>query len=562
MRLGELLLAMGVCSPSHLREALETQVLLGGRLGTNLLELGALREEQLAAALARQHGVPTLHGNIAIDRQIAALFKPEQAERFEVIPYALAGRRLTVLCCDPFDLAKLDEVAFATGKQVVPVVVPEARLWALLRTYYRVERSMRGLDFDWNRGPSRPAPAAEQAAAAVTEDLVSEEEFAALYGDRLNVTPAPIPAPDALRTVTPVPWSAPAAPAAPAPAPRATAAPQAPAPTQRAAAPAPAGRPPAPQAPPGRPPPAPPSAAPAAPLGAPAPPRPPAAPPTGAPPPLPPRASPAPSPSTAAPASPAARQPPPASSPAVRVPPSAPPSSPPAPAARAATPLPSAAAPPGPPAPALATPPAPPAARAGPPAAAPLASAPPTAAPPPAAPPAPGPRAAPPAEPPPQPLSFAEAVAALNGVADRNAIARVVLRHARSRFHRAMLLTVHARGADGWEGIGEGLTPQVVARVHVVLGQPGVIQTVVESRSHFLGPLGRTEANVRLLRALAGGAPKNAFAMPVLARGKVVNVLYADNGRGQLVDSDGVGELLILATKISQSYDVLLNRAR
>ncbi len=101
-----------------------------------------------------------------------------------------------------------------------------------------------------------------------------------------------------------------------------------------------------------------------------------------------------------------------------------------------------------------------------------------------------------------------------------------------------------------------------MARIHVPLDAPGVVRTVVDSRSHFLGPLARTEANIRLLRALAGGAPKNAFAMPILARGQVVNVLYADAERGGLVDPDGVGELLILASKIAQSYDALLARAR
>jgi hypothetical protein len=101
-----------------------------------------------------------------------------------------------------------------------------------------------------------------------------------------------------------------------------------------------------------------------------------------------------------------------------------------------------------------------------------------------------------------------------------------------------------------------------VARIHASCRQPGVFRTVVESQAHFLGPLQKTDANIRFLRALGGGAPRNSFAMPVLARGEVVNVLYADNGRGQLVDPDGVGELLILATKITRSYDVLLSRAR
>jgi hypothetical protein len=160
------------------------------------------------------------------------------------------------------------------------------------------------------------------------------------------------------------------------------------------------------------------------------------------------------------------------------------------------------------------------------------------------------------------PLTFDEAVRALEGVADRDSIARIVLRCARSRFRRAVLLTVRGGEAHGWEGLGEGLSPQVVARVRVSCGRPGVLQTVVESRAHFLGPLQKTEANVRLLRALGGGAPRNSFAMPILARGEVVNVLYADNGRGQLVEPDGVGELLILAAQITRSYDVLLSRAR
>jgi hypothetical protein len=160
------------------------------------------------------------------------------------------------------------------------------------------------------------------------------------------------------------------------------------------------------------------------------------------------------------------------------------------------------------------------------------------------------------------PLSFDEAVRELAGVADRNAIARVVLRCARARLRRAVLLTVRDRFADGWEGLGEGLDWQVVARLRVPLDEPGLFRTVVTSRAHFLGPLQKTAANVRFLRALGGGAPRNAFALPILARGRVVNVLYADEGRGRLVDPDGIADLLILATRIAQSYDVLLSRAR
>ena len=56
MRLGEILVEMGACAPDRVREALEGQVVLGGRLGTNLLDIDAVAEDALARALSRQHG--------------------------------------------------------------------------------------------------------------------------------------------------------------------------------------------------------------------------------------------------------------------------------------------------------------------------------------------------------------------------------------------------------------------------------------------------------------------------------------------------------------------------
>ena len=394
MRLGELLVEMGSCGADRVQEALEGQVIFGGRLGTNLLEIGALTEDALARALSRQHDRPALHGDLHVDTMVAALLKPKHADRFEVVPYRLEGRRLSVLCCDPADLRKLDEVAFVLGKQIAPVIVPEARLWALLRALYGVERPTRGLALDSTRVRRGMSFAAERAPARPdpTHPILPPILTGPSAGPVTRVS---------LARRSPGAWAA--DPGDPfcgslVSSEEVLASLQAEATAARES------------------------------NGAPA------------------------------------------------------------------------------------------------------------------------------------PLSFAEAVAALSGVDDRGAVARIVLRYARSRFRRAVLLTVHARAADGWEGIGDGLTPHRVARLHVPLGKPSVVNTVVESRSHFLGPLARTEANIRLLRALAGGAPKNAFAMPILARGKVVNVLYADGGRGGVVSSDGVGELLILAARISQSYDVLLRR--
>lgn len=458
-RLGELLVQAGACSREAVADALRNQVIFGGRLGTNLLDLGAVREADLARALSRQHGTPTLHGDLKLDPAAVALLKPEVADRYDVVPYVLQDRKLALLVCDPDDLTMLDEVAFATGKQVHPIVVPEARVWALLRDTYGLDRQLRGIEVDFGGDVhARPAPAPLAHKDTVAHDLMDEGEFERMYG-RASGPPSPPPPP-----------------------------------------------PPGAQEPWGH-------------------------------------------------------VPPPASSIVERTeeiylarPPAAPPGEPPeeiilelteeVPAEEgirpAVTPIPhlpldiaaEVAA----------------VLRAGPGHVAPTHFVPP---------PAP-PR---PPEPEPTPVSFQEALGLLAGVEDRHAIARTVLRYARTKFRRAVLFTVQRGEARGWAGLGEKLTPQAVARMRLRLDLPGVISTVVATRAHFLGPLPRTEANVRLLKFLGGGVPSNSFLVPILALGRVVNVLYADNGKGGQVDSGDLGELLILATKIAQSYDVLLSRA-
>ncbi len=179
-----MLVSAGACSHEDVRNALKNQVIFGGRLGTNLLEIRGVSEEDLARALGRQHRVPALFGPMRLDPHATALLKPEIADRYDAVPYALADRRLALLVVDPKDLAMLDEVAFATGKQVHPIVTPEARIWALLRETYGIERHLRGIDVDFAR--LRGAAAAPQGTvtslAAAAQDLMDEGAFEAMYG--------------------------------------------------------------------------------------------------------------------------------------------------------------------------------------------------------------------------------------------------------------------------------------------------------------------------------------------------------------------------------------------
>ena len=422
-RLGEMLVKEGACSDAAVRDALKNQIIFGGRLGTNLLEIKAVSEEALARALGRQHALASLCGEMQLDPRATALLTPEIADRTDAIPYVLADRRLALIVVDPRNLAMLDEVAFATGKQVHPIVVPEARVWALLRRHYAIDRHLRGIDVDFARieakidsargVPGEPRRAPEPTRAAQGDDLIDQGAFEAIYGPQAKAAAS-----------TP---------------------PLAPAPPESAAAPP---------------------------------------------------------------------------DDIVELVDLIEPSAPPAVPAEVLAAL---SQQPG------HVPPA---------------------------------RLAPVHTAEPSPLSFAEASRFLEGVDERDAIAKTVLRYARSKFRRAVLLTVHRGAAHGWAGLGEKLGPQAVRRMHLALGTPGILETVVATRAHYLGPIPKTDANIRLLKALGGGVPGNAFLVPILAVGRVVNVFYADNGKGSVVDASDVGELLILATRIAKSYDALLARVR
>ena len=174
--------------------------------------------------------------------------------------------------------------------------------------------------------------------------------------------------------------------------------------------------------------------------------------------------------------------------------------------------------------------------------------------------------AAPPSQPPGAeddntPLNLAQATRKLSEVSERNAIARAVLRFARSTFKRCMLFTIHRGLALGWDAIGEDLDRWAFRSVMIPLDSPSVFQTVVNTRAHYLGGLQKTKTNIEFLRATGKKVPYSACLMPVLVRGRVVNILYCDNGHKKH-STDDIGDLLILAQRISQCYESLFEQKR
>ncbi len=153
-----MLVALSACPPEAIQQALHNQGFFGGRLGTNLLELGAVEEEKLAEALGRMYRLPSAWGPVTPDPQAVQLVSRALIEKFDVVPYAVEGRTLRVLVCDPTDVRAVDELAFATGKIVKSIIAPEARIWTLMRDHYGVVRSLRGIGAEQRRWAPRLQP--------------------------------------------------------------------------------------------------------------------------------------------------------------------------------------------------------------------------------------------------------------------------------------------------------------------------------------------------------------------------------------------------------------------
>ncbi|MBV8763135.1 MAG: hypothetical protein JO257_37965 [Deltaproteobacteria bacterium] len=151
-RLGERLIAAGLLNHEQLEQALRAQVVWGGRLGTNLVELGCIDLDTLATALGKQHGLPAALGRHfdRADRDLQESFPQELAVKHEVVPLLRFGDppRIAVVSIDPLTADARDEIAEAFGlesDQIVPSIAAEMRVRYHLERVYDLTRSTRFL---------------------------------------------------------------------------------------------------------------------------------------------------------------------------------------------------------------------------------------------------------------------------------------------------------------------------------------------------------------------------------------------------------------------------------
>jgi hypothetical protein len=158
-RLGELLVAAGLIEHDKLEQGLRAQVVWGGRLGTNLIELGFIDLDELSRALGRQHGLPVALARHfeAADPELQARLSPELADRYSLVPLiGLADNKVALAGMDPLSAKAIVEVAAALkckATDLVMSVAAEQRMRYQLERVYGIARGQRYLR---SRGDSIP----------------------------------------------------------------------------------------------------------------------------------------------------------------------------------------------------------------------------------------------------------------------------------------------------------------------------------------------------------------------------------------------------------------------
>ena len=184
-RLGELLVKRNFITIDQLKKAVEETKFKGGRLQTNLVRLGFIKEDDLLSFLSAQYRVPSVMlSKLEINPNVIKLVPASKAKNHFIIPIQRVGPKLTLAMADPSNIVVIDEIKFMTGFNVEPVVASETEIIEAIKKYYGGGGNITGMgkvSFDateYNLDDEANTPM--DASFMLDDDTVNVDDFDAL----------------------------------------------------------------------------------------------------------------------------------------------------------------------------------------------------------------------------------------------------------------------------------------------------------------------------------------------------------------------------------------------
>jgi len=145
MKLGEALIKEALITRQQLEQALKRQVQFGGRIGTNLVELRFIEEDELSNFLSRYFKLPAVSPEMlnSIPEEVVSLISAEIIDKYKILPFRKERTRLHTAMLNAKEIKDIDELRFVTGFDIIPYVITELRLLYALEKYYGIKRDVR-----------------------------------------------------------------------------------------------------------------------------------------------------------------------------------------------------------------------------------------------------------------------------------------------------------------------------------------------------------------------------------------------------------------------------------
>ena len=153
--IGQILIEMGYVTQAEVDSALGEQKKAGGKkkLGEMLVEAKACDEEQVAKAIAHQHGLKYCQiSKFTVPPDVVGAVAKEVAKEHSLMPLKKGKRSLVVAAENPLDFFALDNLRFQLGQEVEAVIASRMEILAAINKYYGetlgLDEAMEGLGED------------------------------------------------------------------------------------------------------------------------------------------------------------------------------------------------------------------------------------------------------------------------------------------------------------------------------------------------------------------------------------------------------------------------------
>ncbi len=146
IRIGDLLVEAGAITQEELEQALAKQKEEGGRIGNVIMDMGFISRELLITVLTTQMGIEYCEvKSVKIDEGVTKLVPENLVTKYNAMPIGFDENNpniLKVAMVDPMDLNAVDDISIASGLQVEPLLSFEDDLINVIGKYYGSAQAM------------------------------------------------------------------------------------------------------------------------------------------------------------------------------------------------------------------------------------------------------------------------------------------------------------------------------------------------------------------------------------------------------------------------------------